>query len=133
MRIYLASRFSNQEKMRAKRILLEKIDHKVTSRWIDINPEWDSEENRPKFAQKAACNDLKDISNSELVIFDLEEGAGRNGGVHVELGFAIANSKSCWVIGMKPTIFHWHPYVTYFDNWDGVLSLLKHCRKESEK
>lgn len=94
--IYLASQFNQQEKMRDVR---EVIAHhlgsgwSVTSTWIDLPSDNDSEDNWTKRkAQHAAMDCLIQIERSTwFLLFPTD---GGRGGQNVELGYALAQYRS---------------------------------------
>lgn len=124
MHVYLASRFENRARLRECRVVLEGYRHVVTSRWLDVACRPTPAEDSPEWADHAAewsQYDLEDIDASDLLICDLDcELEGMRGGVHVEVGYALALGKQVWVIGRRPNVFYFHPGVKFLPNWTAV-------------
>jgi nucleoside 2-deoxyribosyltransferase len=123
---YLASGFSRRDRLRSLAKMLQRKGHEVTSGWIQYNtrpdrdsPEWEA------FAQKVAGENLIDLSMSDALIIDafgIRE--TNNGGVHTELGFAIAKDWPIYLIGPRRNTFTWLPQVRQVANEEELLQLL---------
>jgi hypothetical protein len=132
MKFYLASRFEHQPFLCQVRTLLKKMGHEVTSRWLDVPADFIKCEATLKQAGEYADNDLRDIDAANIVLFDLTcPTEGMRGGCHVEFGYSLLMSMlvkdgivvsedeefEVWVVGKKPTLFHHHADVRYFEDW----------------
>lgn len=126
MKIYLASRFERQTELRVYAGQLRAAGHIVTARWlveesdVVLKSGWASD---PNVLIKFAQADLKDIEDCDLFAVFTHDGMAR-GGMHVELGYALAFNKRVMVIGPRPTLFHFLPHVLQFDTWDAARSFI---------
>jgi hypothetical protein len=127
--VYLAARYSRFPGMQVVRSDLERIGHRVTSRWIEgghlLSKEGSSqahEQERARFAQE----DYADLTRADWVISFTEQPRKTNtrGGRHVEHGIALALCKRVLVVGYRENVFHCLPHVEFFQTWPGALAAL---------
>ena len=103
MKIYLAAQFKEQEIMKLWRTVLQDHGHIVTSRWLEVEEQYD-----PIKSVEASNIDLEDIDLSDCVIShtlnrgDLYTGGGR----HIEFGYALAKGKKLINVGGHENVFH---------------------------
>ena len=128
-RFYLASGFNRRDYLRLLAAKLEELGHEVSSSWIHYpnrpernGPAWDY------FATKVAGENLLDLTMSDALIID---GKGiretNHGGVHTELGWALARDWPIYLLGPRTNTFHWLPQVLQVTE-EELLSL---CQKPS--
>lgn len=134
MDIYLASRYSRREEMKKNRDRLEAMGHRVTSRWIDFADmpetfEWydpakhgtdDSGHAAPEYRANIARTDAEDVMRANCCI--LFTPSGTRGGCHVEFGIALGLGIRTIVCGPRGNIFHNHPAVEVYDDFDAALA-----------
>lgn len=119
--VYLASRYSLKDEMKAHAEELGDYGINVTSRWLaephalntklsDITPE---------LSREYALLDLEDIINSDTIIFFSEDPNNQppRGGRHFEAGVAFANGLRMVAIGPKENIFHFLPQFTHYNSF----------------
>jgi hypothetical protein len=129
VRVYLAAQFARRKELREYREILHSNGITVTSRWLDDTSwlshklsDFTDEDNK-----KRACDDIDDISHSDVIIFFSENptvGVVR-GGRHVEFGYAWATGKDIYVLGPKENIFHTLDNVFHYDTMKEVIDVLK--------
>ena len=106
MKVYLASRWSNQEAMRQVAAWLEARGHTVTSRWLTAERDADP---MPEFfrahGKERANEDLEDVLRADVLILDTAGGLGRRAGYMVEYGYALGNSRKTVVVGPAECVF----------------------------
>lgn len=122
MRIYLASNFKSQERIRFVRDILESQGHSVVSTWLDEEGA-QSYELHPDRGPGYALRDLGEVNACELLILDtLEESV--TGGREVEYGIAMANGIRIWRVGPARNIFHTIAGRT-FSSWNEAYGELR--------
>lgn len=151
MKIYLASRYSRREELLGYKSFLEDKGHTVNSRWLLGTHQLDNRgtpigdtgealveggsecEAAHMLRQKFLSEDLEDVTNAEWVISFTEQPraplVGR-GGRHVEFGYVLGlnyawrqhNPTRLTVVGYRENLFHWHPSVEFYYNWDDFVS-----------
>ena len=104
MKIYLASNFASQDRMKRVRRILEALNHEVVSTWLDEEG-GQSYELNPDNGPGYAIRDRQEVEDADLLILDtLEQSV--TGGREVELGLALAKFKRTWRVGPARNIFH---------------------------
>ena len=104
MKIYLASNFGSQSRLRLTRDVLESQGHAVVSTWLDEEGS-QSYELHPDRGPGYSLRDLGEVNQCELLIIDtMEESC--TGGREVEYGIALANGIRLWRVGPARNIFH---------------------------
>jgi nucleoside 2-deoxyribosyltransferase len=117
MKIYLASRFSNHEKLNALATTLTKNGHMVVSTWHRTEALSPVPRDHPEYLDnslRAAERDLQEIDESDALILFTENCEATPGGLWFEAGYAKALGKQCFVIGPRINIFchlcsEWQP------------------------
>lgn len=106
--IYIAAPFHAREEARELKDLLEAAGHVVTSTWItshlDNYADLSSEE-----LSHEANHDAEGVGRCEILILLNNAGLSTMGGMHVELGLAIAWNKRVMIIGEPSNLFHHLP------------------------
>lgn len=137
MIIYLASRYSNQEKMRKYAYDLELLNHTVSSRWIEpdseIMPPNVSTFEQERFKCAWAEMDLEDVLTADLLVVIADElmfdpQVGTKGGSFVEMGYAVARKKPIIYVGEPKTVFCFLHNVIRVNNWEECLLLLQNVK-----
>ncbi len=121
MRVYLASNFASQDRMKGVRRMLERLGHEVTSTWLDEDGAQSYELN-PQFGPGYAIRDRGEVEASDILILDTLE-QSNTGGREVELGLALATGKRTWRVGPARNIFHTVVGAT-FDDWESCYEKL---------
>lgn len=103
MKIYIAGRFTERERMREIQTSLEFIDHEVVSTWIEEGGGGEQED---------AIQDIGDIERCDLLLQVTEVVEGGKG-MWVELGYALAKGKAVAVFPRRDPlcVFHALPQV----------------------
>ena len=115
--VYIAAPFDWRVKARRARAVLEAKGITSTSTWIDNHLE-EEDVITPEAKWREAKCDLLDVHRADE--FVLLNGPSTSGGLHVELGFALANGKKIWLVGKPSTIFHYHPNITIVENVEEI-------------
>lgn len=132
-KIYLAARYSRNAEMRGVRdVLVEGLGFEVTSRWIDLHPDVagdftesftrDALSSEPERCAPLGQHDLDDIDRADWVVSFT--GGGRNGGRHVEFGYALAQGKRLFVVGERENVFHALSSVEQYPTWSAFVIAL---------
>jgi len=101
--IYIAGPFDQRDQAKLVKDALEKEGHVVTSTWITSHLDA-LDEIDPETAEREALHDLLAIRRADLVVF--LNGQSTSGGMHVEMGYAIAAGKPILLVGEPTSIFH---------------------------
>ena len=131
MKIYIAGRFDDQDRLQYQRARLVALGHEVISTWLDKTDSTRdtnlSLEAALAEAHSEADRDLTEVWNADLVIVDTD-GQTRRGGRETELGAAIAG---CWASGRPRLVWAVGPWehgknIFYtlakpYDTWDAVI------------
>ena len=109
MRFYLASSFSLRERVQAVCGRLESLGHIVPVQWWDHTaeahelkaaPGTDAEFYSRQSVQLTAARDLGGVATCDIFIFVADTDKARKySGANVELGYALAHGKPCFVLG----------------------------------
>lgn len=135
MRIYLCSRYSRRDEMRAVREQLQQRGHEVTSRWLDTD--WERKDDSgssaapPEWREKYAAIDAVDVLSADCLVAFTEEprsAVGSRGGRHVEFGIALAMNKRLIIVGPRENLFHYDAKVEQCDDVAGLLTRLQEVR-----
>lgn len=136
MKIYLAARYSRNDEMRGIRDVLERMGHKVTSRWIDCHPDTNGTpelENSlsqealtaaPEVGARFAQVDVADLEAADVVISFTSPDGGGKGGRHIEFGYGLARGKQMILVGPRENVFHTLPEVERYRDWPHLLVTL---------
>lgn len=113
MKIYLATRFTQRERMMEYRSILHANGHEVTSRWLDFidtlpdDAHYDAEKHGldgsghvhdPELRAEIAEMDITDVMRSDVIMLFTRH-IGRRGGMFVEWGAAI--SQRVWQLALR--------------------------------
>lgn len=130
MKIYLASRYSNNGAMRDVRSILHANDHRVTSRWIDCHPDvvgdfsesFNAEflNSYPDKCAPLGQHDIDDLVAADCMISFT--GSGGKGGRHIEFGYGLALGKRMIIVGPRENIFHTLKTVEHFLTWSEFVA-----------
>ena len=130
MDIYLAGRYGRREELAGYAKQLEAKGHHVTSRWLAGEHEAKDEKPTMMEAQGWAEHDLDDIEYADWLVAFTEgpECTHARGGRHVELGYAIALSRYCFmrivIIGPRENVFCNLEEVEQFDSFEDFMGSL---------
>ncbi len=120
MKIYLASGFHYRFVLRKVAEKLEAQGHAVVSSWIWIDERPDrGSALYEAFAKRVAARNRFELQEAEALIVDSWGISTQNhGGVHTELGIALALHKAIYLVGPRSNTFHWLPEITQFMDWE---------------
>jgi len=117
MKIYVACSAPHiEEAKRVKEYLISK-GHEVTSRWID-DPNLGYGRGESSMAERAMV-DYNDVFDSECIV--VINRPGSLGGMHTELGMALAHGHRLILIGHRTQVFHHHEDVEVFPEVEDAL------------
>jgi nucleoside 2-deoxyribosyltransferase len=136
MRIYFAAPFARQVELRDVAKEYEAAGHTITASWL-YEPVLDADDPAREWGLKVrALEDDWDVAHSDAVVLFTDGPQITHGGMHVEVGLAIARGIPVYVNGPKVNVFHRHPLVhdiseldrgeivgytqRYFGEWDFV-------------
>lgn len=97
---YIAGKYSSRERLCEYASQLRGRGAYVNSEWL----EGTHSEATTELSKKAAVADIEDIRNSDYFVMfnDDPTSPGRN----VELGYALALGKGCFIVGSPTSVFH---------------------------
>ena len=127
MKFYIASKFTNKEKVRELQKHLKSLGHEITHDWTtheDMRPFI----NNQKIAGKYAKEDLDGVRSSDVFIALCDDAKG-SVGMHTEIGAAISSfldkgKPSVYVLGKElDAMFYFHPAVKRIKSIDELLKI----------
>jgi hypothetical protein len=122
--VYFAARYSRRDELNRYRAELEALGIDVTSRWLATEPRVRSEYTAEDWRDLGLVDQEDVLAADILVCLTEADGAGGNGGRHVELGMALALGRRVIVVGRREHIFHHLPEVELVETWPEALRLL---------
>jgi hypothetical protein len=128
-KIYLAARYSAQQKMRGVRDVLTGLGFEVTSSWIDVDDHGvdgigpDEMNTDPERCAPHAQLDVGDVLRADTVIV-FTQWPSSTGGRHVELGIALGAEKKVIVVGRRENIFQTLPQIDWYPDWSQLAMAL---------
>lgn len=132
LRFYVAARWDDRDEALIIKKELERAKLLVTSTWLTPHDNQSMDALKAKTnvvleCREKAIKDFEDIDASDVYVVYSPRKGFRNGtgGKHVELGYAIARGKLCFVIGERENIFHYHPLVRTVDSVKAFLTALE--------
>lgn len=103
--IYIAAPFLARAEALSLKAELESAGHVVTSTWITSHMSEFEGMSEEEMGREAA-HDAEGVGRCEILILLNNVGPSTSGGMHVELGLALAWGKQVLVVGEKTSIFH---------------------------
>lgn len=139
MKVYLAAQYARRDELREYRDILEKMNIKVTSRWLNEKEPLDGNmtHREESWYRDTATIDLEDVDAADAVIFFAENpliGVPR-GGRHVEFGYALGLKKPIFVIGPKENVFHYlqNPFwIRHYETLDAFITAYQNYQEYEE-
>lgn len=131
MKIYIASRFADREKLRPIRDKIWAIGHELTNSWLDEVAKIPGM-TTTEFWRKLAIKDLCEIAAADLLIRSTQK-MSHTGGADCEVGFTLGQyqKKLLWIVGPKRNVFH-ELADRHFTSWTACLKALKKLPKGGE-
>ncbi len=106
MKYYLAAPYNRRDEARRVRAALAEKGYVCTARWIDNHLPSESDADNA-MRRHEARQDLADIVDSHLVIVLNDRNyPSTSGGLHLEMGYALALRLPVLLIGEPTSIFH---------------------------
>lgn len=126
MRVYLAGRYQERDKLKAYAEQLRGAGIVCTSRWLDetLQPDTQLHEVSDEELIGYAIWDLQDVDEADFLV-QICDVPNTRGGAHVEFGYALKGGKQIVVVGPEHNIFHKLPSVLKTDTWEDALTYLK--------
>ena len=128
MKVYLAARFDERERVRDMQARLRELGHEITADWTTHDP-IARYGDRPEWAREYAVEDLQGVVEADVFVFLTSASVGT--GTHTELGTAIREFQATgkpkvYVIGEHTarSIMYFHPAVNRREDFDDVISEL---------
>ena len=116
MRIYIAGKWEDQERLKRIRQEVEAIGHTVVGTWLDeVGSAYPSE----MYCARYARRDLYEISVSNAFFLDTST-VNERGGREVEFGAALRGGLFTAVVGPLRNVFH-RIAEARFENWTEAL------------
>lgn len=114
MKVYLAHNYAAKDALRLVKADLEAAGIKVTSRWIDANPD---NPYHPTVMRDEAIKDVEDVLTADAIIHFTDNFGDRPGrGKYVELGIAIPSGKRILLVGAEQSgcVFYHLPQAEHY-------------------
>ena len=123
MKVYLAARYSRKDEMREYADRLQRADHHVTSRWVEVKHNVEDIDRERELASRYALEDSEDLTAADAVVVFTEPPRKEltRGGRHVEFGMALALQKRLFVVGPSENVFYALPQVEVYSSWDQLF------------
>lgn len=123
-KVYLSSSFAARGKTSERAARLDALGYTITSSWLR-EPVIEHDDQHEDWLKRARANDdVEDVRRSDaVVIFTGIDST--SGGLHVELGLAIANHKRIYVVGPLLNVFMYRNDVTHYQDWATLLNELR--------
>ena len=124
---YLAASYSRRGEMqRHARVLKHTYGHTIASSWQNLErEEFVAEELATTegmgAAESHALRDFREIRGCNVLLLFTQEPSGGKGGSSIEFGYAFAASKQVHVIGPRRNVFHAHPGIAHWADWDAFV------------
>ena len=123
MKFYIAGKYAHRKLLGLKRDELIKLGNEVTHDWMSYE--------LPKRTHKTmgmyAHNDIRGVTNADVVIFVMDDDSYAYRGTFTELGAALALRKPIIMYTpegtqyCKTNVFWHHPSIHHHQTWKGVL------------
>jgi nucleoside 2-deoxyribosyltransferase len=96
MKVYIATKFENQNEFRKAKALLEANGHTITHDWTSEDAVPEAEEAKKQFLHEAACKDAMGVAEADAFVLLVTPDMG---GAYVELGIALTVGLSVIIVG----------------------------------
>ncbi len=123
MDVYIAGPFNKRRELKEIRQRLFERGIGSTSSWIDSHLE-EFDCMTPESKWKEAKQDLLDVHRADGMVF-CNLGQSTSGGMHLEMGFALAKGKPIWLLGEPTSIFHFHPSIAHIKDISEIPNLVR--------
>lgn len=127
MNIYLASGFRQRFMLRKLCDMIYSAGMAVTSSWIWIDERTErGQDDWDRFASQISQLNFNELGESNALIVD-SRGIidSNNGGVHTELGFALARGWPIVLVGERGNTFHWLPQIHQVSTYAEAVEALR--------
>lgn len=123
MKVYLAARYTRKDEMREYADRLQRANHHVTSRWVEVKHNVEDIDRERERASRYASEDSEDLTAADAVVVFTEPPRKEltRGGRHVEFGMALALQKRLFVVGPPENVFYALPQVEVYSTWDQLF------------
>jgi hypothetical protein len=134
MKLYIATKFENQDRARAIRdrllALAQEFDCplEVNARWLDLQPKdvLDPVEKAVGDREWSIRCGI-DVANADLFLAITEGSENDPGGMHVETGLALAKGAQVFLLGPRLNVFHYTPSIRTYTDEDLCLADILRC------
>lgn len=129
MKVYVASKFSRAQEVRAIEEALRYEGHEVTSSWVNDSAAGKHGREFYDYIAECAQRDYEDVTAADVLVF-LHDPASRGG--FAELGIALGAGRVVAVLGgrtaspHKAPIFYCLPKVRHFETTGGLVEWLNY-------
>lgn len=121
MKIYIAARFDDLERLKPLCDVFRTFGHVVISGWLH-ETERPDHLNSEEFLTKIGIKDISEVMMSDCFILDTTYSVGERGGRENEYGIALsAIDKLLIIVGPYRTVFH-RLADHHFSSWDELLT-----------
>jgi nucleoside 2-deoxyribosyltransferase len=128
MKLYVAGKWYDKEKIQEKMRELEQLNHKITHNWTVCETEYNGESAR---LRANAIDDIDGVKNADIVVVIMDDAKYPYRGTSHEVGAALALDKPVFLYCPDPENTEWyrgcfsrHPCIKLFRTWDDVKKKL---------
>lgn len=132
MKIYVAARYSERDKVRAIYNRLESLGHDISHKWTEHEEDWPKDSKGENiysanvaYSRVLVDEDAKGVRNCDVLLLMDTKAGGK--GKFIEYGMALALSKPCIVVNsydVSECMFYFHPNVVICLDLDSAISML---------
>lgn len=113
MKVYIAGPACEKDYVCHVKLLLQQSGFTVVSTWADQRDVGYEDPGVTERLAGAAVQDFKEVASCDLLL--ILSMTGSRGGMHSELGIALALDKELILIGQRTQVFHYHHKVRQYD------------------
>jgi hypothetical protein len=128
MKIYIATRFADRNRIRKLRDKIFAMGHEVVSTWLDEVKRGEGMSHE-EFWKKLALKDMCEIASADLIIRDIHS-ISSTGGADTEVGLTLGgyHKHLLWIVGKPRNVFHTLAD-RQFTTWQGCMEALRRMPK----
>ena len=127
-KVYVGASLKNAEKALRTALVLTNKGCDVTSTWLTLDVcemrQTLNAKELEQFDKNMGTVDMQDVLRSDVVLL-LSDVDSTSGGLHVELGLALAAGKRVVVVGKRPNVFYHVDQVKFFGYVENAVDFIQ--------
>lgn len=137
LKIYVAARFGEKDKVRQIYERLEKLGYEISSKWTEHEENWTLSErgqniygSNPEYARSLSIKDLKGVIDCDVFMLLHTQEGGQ--GKFIEYGAALASGKYCVIVNptyVDDCMFFYCPKVYLHFDLDSAISMISELKE----